>query len=130
MLSSPYGCFYYVEPATMEHTKYNLAGQSEPMTGLDWSPDGRFIASSGVYQLAGSPGLVVHRFFGTGASALTYVTPAPTTNDVGRGVSFSPDGKLLAFVCHSSPYIAIYKAASDGRQVGMMVDLEVQSNIP
>lgn len=130
MLSSPYGCFYYVEPATMEHTKYNLAGQSEPMTGLDWSPDGRFIASSGVSQLAGSPGLVVHRFFGTGASGLTYITPAPTTNDVGNGVSFSPDGKLLAFVCLSPPYIAIYKAASDGRQVGMLVDLEVQSNIP
>jgi dipeptidyl aminopeptidase/acylaminoacyl peptidase len=75
----------------------SLSKEKEPSGGIEWSPDGQWIAYSG--KLADKSGLIVAHPDGSGAKFLSTLeatnAPLPTT---GKRFAWSPDSKRLAFV--------------------------------
>jgi dipeptidyl aminopeptidase/acylaminoacyl peptidase len=75
----------------------SLSKEKESSEGVEWSPDGQWIAYSG--KLADKSGLIVAHPDGSGAKVLSALEgtngPLPTT---GKRFAWSPDSKRLAFV--------------------------------
>lgn len=91
----PYSQVWIMEIATGKSTR--LGGPKESTSGLDWSPDGQWVA---YFRGEGDKSvLMAERPDGTGPTILAPVqgTNSPTQNP-GKSLAWSPDSKRIAFV--------------------------------
>ncbi|HUK30210.1 MAG TPA: hypothetical protein VLV89_03790, partial [Candidatus Acidoferrum sp.] len=91
----PWSQVWVMDLATKKSVR--MGGEDEGSGGPVWSPDGKWIAYSGMAE--GKQGLVMAHPDGTGATYLAEVTgtnaPLPSQ---GASVTWSPDSKQIAFI--------------------------------
>jgi dipeptidyl aminopeptidase/acylaminoacyl peptidase len=105
----PYGQLWIMELATQKSVR--VGGEKDSGGGPMWSPDGKWLAFQG--SQGDKHGLFMSRPDG---SDITFLAPLHDTNSplpgTGKDVTWSPDGKELAFIS-STPGVEAAEASGD-----------------